>query len=168
MCCGLLKLKTFHCVGKREFGWEGELQVFLYGVENFFKEGCATLVYIHLTWRNCFLCHTFQIKTQRYSVFGELDQLLYYTDKTDILKLIFVMAGGKEDKKLVHWITPALGELGFIIRFCFCLIQMLALLTFKCVLSDMVPESTTISASTVLSFRKPARASLCMVKEAQK
>lgn len=32
------------------------------------------------------------------------------------------MAGEKEDKKLVHWITPAFGELGFMIRFCFCLI----------------------------------------------
>lgn len=73
MCCGLLKLKTFHCVGKRDFGWEGELQVFLFFMRerNFCNEGCTALVYIHLTWRNyySFICYIFQMKTQPFAPF---------------------------------------------------------------------------------------------------
>lgn len=165
MCCGLLKLKTFHCVGERGFRWEGKLSKSLWGVE-FLMGVSATLVYIHVTCRNDYpcICCIFQMKTQPSILLGWVRSAVLHRTK-HILKLISMMGRKMQIGTLDHM---SFWKTGIYNKIVFSWLDADLSYLFKCFLSDMVPESTIISTSTVLFIRKQACASHFMVKKAQK
>lgn len=66
-----LNWRPFIVWGKGVLGGRVNSKSFYFkGERNFFNDGCATLVYIHLTWRNyyCSICHIFQMKTQAFTL----------------------------------------------------------------------------------------------------